>query len=235
MRQGGWSLPATIRAMAFCLLASLATAPTAVYAQAPIVSTFANAFYDSESNFYGWLSHIDGRQVGDLQPYTALGGTKYYFPGNGATLFSGQLGGTNDGFGMLNVGVQRRAWLGDSILGAGLWYDINESRLGNVYQQGALSLELFIDNNWTIRGNGFLPVGTRTRNILDVASFSNIAFQGKHTVEPEPASAITAERTLVEVDRALEGQPPFRVVGILRVLRRESLHGLHLNTAYIVV
>ena len=41
------------------------------------------SFFDAEQNFYGWLNHTDGRQIGDVAPFTSLGGTKFFNQQNG--------------------------------------------------------------------------------------------------------------------------------------------------------
>ena len=121
-------------------------------------------------NTYFWLQHIDGRQLGDVSPYTSLGGSHYRFMNNGVLLFETQALVTNDGGGGATIGGNRRFWLDDdTIAGAGLWFDVNQSRRENTFQQGAVSLELLRDD-WSLRANGYLPMGPRVRHVSNLGA-----------------------------------------------------------------
>jgi hypothetical protein len=145
----------------------LVTLAAAGGARPALAQETASGFYDVEANRYAWLRHMGGEQIGDVLPYTAFGATQFFGRDNGVILLTGQVATTNSSQSIGNVGIVRRLWLTDNtILGVGLWGDIQESRRDNPYQQGGVSLEL-LQENWAVRANGFMPFGARIRNIFD--------------------------------------------------------------------
>ncbi len=162
------------------LLATVAVFPGKdLCGQEPIPFEISRGSYDSFANFYGWVRHVDGQQIGDVQAFTNIGGTKFWERDSGIVLATGAFGLTNYGMQFGNVGLQRRILVGETILGGGLWLDAGNSPFGNTFTQGSLSLELLRDD-WSVRANGYLPFGPRVRSVGDLGYASNpdISFQG---------------------------------------------------------
>lgn len=159
---------AHVKRAALGLLTGVIVVLFAVQAPRPAAAQqTTGSFFDVDSNRYYWLNHIEGRQIGDVSSSTSAGATQYFYDDFGAWMFVGQGLSTNDGNGGANVGIVRRMWLtDDSIIGGGLWYDANQSRRGNWYQQAGYSFEV-ICNDWALRSNGYLPTGAQVRNIFD--------------------------------------------------------------------
>lgn len=119
----------------------------------PAVQIHGGRHFDAATNSYYWLKHVDGRQVGDAAPFTSLGGSRFRRLENGIVSYQGQGIVTDAGDGGANIGLLRRLRLsGDSILGFGLWYDVNQSHRETVFHQSAPSLELLQDD-WGLRCN----------------------------------------------------------------------------------
>ncbi len=118
-----------------------------------------------------WVEHIAGGGPG-WDPYTALGGSIPVPFGNGVLMIEGQGLLTNDGNGAGSVGIHRRFFVGRSLFGVGVWYDVTQSPNQNTFHQTSASLEWFPSGHWTVRGNGYLPVGTRTENLATIPSMS---------------------------------------------------------------
>ena len=104
------------------------------------------------------------------------------FADNGAWIIEAQGLLTNTASGGGSVGVNRRFLADDSIIGGGFWYDVNESPNGNVFQQTVFSLELLQDD-WSFRANGHLPVGPEVRNVANQSVLGpggNVQFQNNN-------------------------------------------------------
>ena len=129
-------------------------------AQEPLVRETSGAFFDADRDTYFRFQHIEGRQLGDVMPFTMFGGTRYIHLDDGVILFDGQARLTNAGESGGSIGGVRRFLMDNSIVGAGLWFDINESSFDNTFQQIGTSLEWFRDV-WSFRANGYFPVGNR--------------------------------------------------------------------------
>ena len=121
--------------------------------------------YDpNQQNWSAWLGHTQGRQIGDIAPFTSFGATRYLLGSDVAWSLNSQGIMTWDGNGGGTLGINRRQLFGNTVLGTGFWYDANASRRDKVFQQIAYSLELLRDK-WAFRTNGYLPVGPRNRYI----------------------------------------------------------------------
>ncbi|MFT5527206.1 MAG: hypothetical protein ACI9HK_005188 [Pirellulaceae bacterium] len=139
--------------------------------------------FDTSSNTYFWLRHYEGHQLGDVDAYTSAGGVKYIEVGDGVLLFEAQGLVQNDGGAGGTFGVNRRILLGDTVFGAGLWYDFNESKYDQVYQQGSFTLEMLRDDI-SVRVHGFVPIGPQDRVVGNnvVATSSIVSYSGNDLV-----------------------------------------------------
>lgn len=174
----------TVRfAGAILFAAAVSLIGRAAVAQDFIPFEISHGSFDRERNFYGWMSHIEGQQIGDVQAFTNAGGTKFWEQDSGVLMATGAFGLTNDGMQFGNVGLQRRYILDEIILGGGVWLDAGNSAFGNIFQQGSLSLELLRDD-WSLRMSGYLPFGPRSRSVADLGTVANggVVFQGHNLV-----------------------------------------------------
>ena len=147
-------------AILICAVGPLCGGSSAVLAELPGTGSF-------------WLKRTDGLQPGEMPSATTLGYTRYLFSldGEGSTLEeSGDWAAilTADAFlsdvgsGGGNFGVHYRQHVGAATIGAGLWYDTTQSPQNKVFQQLGLTFDAF-NNDWTIRVNGYAPVGPSSR------------------------------------------------------------------------
>ena len=127
----------------------------------PIPQQSSASFYDPSRNYYLWVRHLAGQQLGDSHAYTGVGGTRFVWLEDGSVfLLSGQALVTNEGRPGGNLGLMyRTSVMGDTVLGAGYWYDVKQSDYKNTYQQWGPSFELLRDD-WRIRANGYIPFNT---------------------------------------------------------------------------
>ena len=158
------------------------TVRSSIFENEPIFSSGFEDFVVSDSSST-WIRHVGGGGPG-WQPYTSVGGALPLFADNGAWIFEAQGLVTNNGNGGASVGVTRRFFLGNNLLGAGFSYDVNQSPNGNVFRQTVFSVELIRDD-WTFRSNGYLPTGPRVRNVVNSAvagGGADLQFQGNGLV-----------------------------------------------------
>ena len=151
-----------------CLVAmTLAIAATEALAQSTtnlFNETFVNVF-DPESRTYFSLQGVQGNQFGGQLPYTSFGASHYTGSiDSTVTLYNGQLLVNNNGNPAGTFGAQYRRLtelrlLNTSILGAGVYMDLNQSRYNNLFQQVNVNFELMTESSWVVRANGYLPVG----------------------------------------------------------------------------
>ncbi|MCH7726530.1 MAG: hypothetical protein IH991_08645, partial [Planctomycetes bacterium] len=125
------------------------------------------AVYDPVNNFSAWLRHIQGQQLADNASHTAIGGTWFNWRDDGNSLYMlvGDAFITNDGEAGMTAGlVHRRNW-NNSVVGAGAWFDIGQSRFTNfAYQQIGFTLE-WLTWGWNLRVEGTTPIGAQTRKV----------------------------------------------------------------------
>ena len=107
----------------------------------------------------GWVRHVGGGGPG-WRPFTSIGGAAPLFLDNGALIIEAMGLVTNDGNGGGTFGINRRFFVGNNLIGAGCWYDVNQSPNEHVYHQTAFSLELLRDD-WSVRDANTATAFTR--------------------------------------------------------------------------
>jgi hypothetical protein len=72
---------------------------------------------------------------------------------------------------------------GDTVIGAGLWYDYNDSEYDQIFQQGSFTLEMLRDDI-SVRVHGFVPIGTEDRVVVNNVVHQNsiVSFSGNDLV-----------------------------------------------------
>ena len=160
-----------------------AVSTPSVFAQGPDVEEVSGSFFEPLSNTYFRLHHVEGRQLGDVEPYTMGGATHYFELPDGIFMLDAQGRFTNDGDAGGSIGAVSRLLAEDSIFGTGVWVDFNESALGNSYQQIGFSFEWFRDL-WSLRANGNIPLGDRRRTLANGVRTSpfGVRYLGNHIV-----------------------------------------------------
>lgn len=125
---------------------------------------FVNVF-DPESRTYFSMQSMQGNQFGGQQPYSSVGVSHYFGSiDSSVTLYTGRILVNNNGNPAGTLGAQYR-WLtqlgplNTTILGAGAYLDLNQSRYNNLFEQVNLNFELMTESAWVARLNGYLPVG----------------------------------------------------------------------------
>ena len=153
---------------------------------------FANVF-DPGSRTYFSLQGTQGNQFGGQQPFTSFGASHHIGSIDDAiTLFNGQLMANNNGNPAGTFGAQQR-WLIDvdpldnAILGAGIYFDFNQSRYDNLFQQVNLNFEFLTESSWVFRANGYLPIGQTQRQT------------GIHSATQDPAGQLSLIGTQVGI------------------------------------
>ena len=112
----------------------------------------------------------------------------------------------------------------------GIWYDANRSRNENFFQQGSFSAELLMPQ-WSIRANGYHPIGDSEKNIGVVTRFNPARFEG-HYLLVDPRTFIFDEEALrsveVEVAKSLIEQSAEGFAGYYRLEgdRTEGVSGV---------
>lgn len=103
------------------------------------------------------LSHLEGRQLGDTLPVTLLGITRFSKLEEGISMLDAEARVTKEGEAGGSVGgVYRHLLDENSIVSAGLWFDIHKSQYDRTFHQVGASVEWFREL-WTFRGNGYFP------------------------------------------------------------------------------
>lgn len=123
--------------------------------QGDILSTSGGAA-DAFRNYYFWVRHIEGRQLGGTSPYTSFGGSYITYITDGILMFNGQFQVTNRGKPVGNVGAIVRYPTPYGVFGANAWYDVRSSRFGNTFHQAGVGFE-YLTCGWSVRGNAYLP------------------------------------------------------------------------------
>ena len=153
-----------------------------------------------------WVEVVGGDGPG-TQSYTSLGGSVPLFMDNGVLMIEGQGLVTFQGGGGASLGLNRRFFAGSNIIGAGVWYDVTESANENVYHQLGYSLELFLGTSWTVRQNGYFPIGEQTNRVSTSEPFGPgvLGFQGNNIVATGFHANATNETAMKGVDVELAG------------------------------
>ncbi len=148
-------------------------------------------FFDDKRSFFGWVRHVEGNQIGEVEPFSAVGGTGMFLADNGVWTVNAELLVSNEGDAGGSVGVGRRFWLGsDTIAGATLSYEANKSPYDNLFRQAVFSMEGF-RKSWSVRANGYAPLGTRIEEAMPPTfAGSEITFSGNNLVTASDISRI---------------------------------------------
>ena len=131
--------------------------------------------YENESNFGADRTRrvdirtTQGTGIGFDRGYSSLDlfllkpfhGSWIFFDGRGHVF--------NDAKVAANVGFGVRQFLSSgSILGGNIYYDCRQSTRHGFFQQIGLGIEVF-RANWTVRANGYLPVGKKQKSFGDIS------------------------------------------------------------------
>jgi hypothetical protein len=154
-----------------------ATTPAAAATDTPAVNTYQGEYYTSDLNEVFRLRHIEGRGQGDVDAFTNIGFTKFVWNSGGVLMLDLGARVTNEAEGGFTGGAHMREVYGDHILGAGVFYDLQE------FSQISLAFELF-SRNWTFRTNGYGIIGDDVEEDIDLATTpgSTFTFQGNNLV-----------------------------------------------------
>jgi hypothetical protein len=187
----------------FALLAAVLAMTSSINAQA-----------DPYSDAWGapasvWIEHIGGDPYG-ARPYTGIGTEVFPLSDGWSSLMlhaSGRV--SNERRGGASAGLHHRVLFdggfGPAIFGAGVWYDLTQTRFNNRFQQGSFSAELLMPL-WSFRANGYHPIGPSDRNAAIVQTYDPARFTGHHLVV-DPRTIFFDEEALrsveVEVARSL--------------------------------
>ncbi|MCG8585972.1 MAG: right-handed parallel beta-helix repeat-containing protein, partial [Pirellulales bacterium] len=142
--------------------------------------------------------HLEG--YGEEASNTAIGFNKFWNLGGGGTFFDAQYELDNLSNDSVSVGLGIRwlhnDWLeGDAarVFGAHVWYDGDETQLGNYFSQGSLGIES-LGYLWDFRANAYWPMGDRVQAGPTVAlgGEDSVGFSGnaltQDTLTPSDAS-----------------------------------------------
>jgi len=99
--------------------------------------------------------------------YSRFGGTQHMFLPDGVISFNAEGIVTNYGQGGATALLHTRQLIGDSLWGAGASYMVQESVADEIYEQGAVHVEIFPSEFWSVRANAYVPIGTHRREIFN--------------------------------------------------------------------
>jgi hypothetical protein len=150
-----------------------ATAAEPAADQLPFSSQYQGEYFTSDLKEVFRLRHIEGEGQGGVDAYTSFGFSKFVWTGDGILMFD--IGGrvTNDAEPGVTGGIHRRVFVGNMLVGTGIFYDWQE------FNQGSLALELF-NGPWALRANGYAIFGddVESESEFTTTATTNIFFQG---------------------------------------------------------
>lgn len=149
----------------------------------PFTDTYSSGHYSPESNTYFHLQHQEFEGFGDVPAFTGIGATHYAYRNGGVLLLELEGRITNIGGGGASGAVHRRYAHGETIFGAGAFYDLSQSENEFLYQQTGVSLEA-MHGPWSLRANGYIPLGDRGHSITQADSIlaGTFFYQGNNIV-----------------------------------------------------
>jgi hypothetical protein len=143
----------------------------------PFSSQYQGEYFTTDLKEVFRLKHIAGEGQAGVDAFTSFGFTKFVWTDDGVLMFD--IGGrvTNDAEPGVTGGIHRRVFVGDTLVGTGLFYDWQE------FNQGSLALEAF-HGPWAVRANGYAIFGDDVESDTEFATTAqtNISFQGNFIV-----------------------------------------------------
>jgi len=127
---------------------------------------FLPPFLETEENLSLYMAH-EGNGGPGQESYSRFGGTQHLFLPDGVVSFNGEGFVTNDGLGGASVLFHSCQLIGGALFGAGASFIVQESSLDNTYEQGGVHVEIFPNDVWSFRANGYVPTGQKRRQIFD--------------------------------------------------------------------
>jgi len=138
--------------------------------------------------------------------YSRFGATQHLFLPDGVISFNGEGFVTNYGHGGATALLHTRQLVGNSLWGAGASYMVQESEADNIYEQGAVHVEVFPNEAWSVRANAYVPVGTHRREIFNGGPVPLPATFSQNNIAIPTLTNRTLEAALGGVDVELSRQ-----------------------------
>ncbi len=138
--------------------------------------------------------------------YSRFGATQHLFMPDGVISFNGEGFVTNYGQGGATALLHTRQLIGNTLWGAGASYMVQESATDEIYEQGAVHVEIFPSEVWSVRANAYVPVGTHQREIFNGGPIPQAATFGQNNIIIPTLTNRTVEAALGGVDVELSRQ-----------------------------
>ncbi len=138
--------------------------------------------------------------------FSRFGAKQHLFLPDGVFSFNGEGFVTNNGHGGATALFHTRQLIGNSLWGAGASYMVQESVADNIYEQGAVHVEIFPNELWSVRANGYVPLGAHRREIFNGGPVALPATFGQNNIVIPTLTNRTLEAVLGGVDVELSRQ-----------------------------
>ena len=176
------------------LLIVVAIASTAMWASAadpPERSIFMRSnweflppFLDTEKNLSLYMAH-EGHGGPGQTSYSRFGATQHALFSDSVLSLNAEGFITNDGHGGVTALLHTRRLVGSGLVGVGASFTVQESPSDRVFNQGGVHVEIFPNDDWSFRGNGYLPTGPRQRETFNSGPVEQPAiFSGNNLIVP---------------------------------------------------
>lgn len=139
---------------------------------------------ETEQNLSLYMAH-EGNGGPGQDSYSRFGATQFMSLPDGIFSVNAEGFVTNTGHGGASLLLHTRQLIGGALIGAGTSFTVQESALDNVFEQGGVHVEIFPNDIWSFRANGYVPTGAVRREFFNSGPIpQDPIFEGNNIIVP---------------------------------------------------